>query len=107
MYRKNRVLKRMIEEHMNKGNSPTQKYNDKKYYMHSSMEFEKDTSTIKDHSRSVTNTKLFNGNKIRNHRGSTGNLHSYYQAQTSTSGSQRASMTTKINSSSTPFKCEK
>ena len=102
MYRKNRALKRMIEEHMHKNQSPEPREKPKRYYYHSSMEFEKDASSFKGGEVTNHTVKLINGN-VHSLRSSTGNLHTNYNSHTPVSGSHRGSVTTKFNSSSTPF----
>ena len=92
----------MIEEHINKNQDPATKTKSKKYNVHSSMDFEKETSSSRREMDNINPTKGANGN-IARPRGSTGDLKSYYNQQTPVSYSHKESITTKYNSNWTPF----
>ena len=102
MYRKNRVLKKMIEEHVNKNHDSGSKSKSKRYYVHSSMDFDKEMIDSNKNMDVIKPTKGANGNIVRA-RGSTGDLKTYYNQQTPASYSHKESVTTKYNSNGTPF----
>lgn len=102
MYRKNRVLKKMIEEHMTtKNQSPDVKSKPKRYYHHSSMEFNNENADLKN-GEVYKNPSQINGN-ITSLRTSAGNMNTYYSSQTPKSQTNRESSASKMNYSSTPF----
>lgn len=107
MYRKNRVLKKMIQEHMSiKSQSPPEKYKPQRYYQHSSMEFNQEKINIKPNEFLKNPSRVVNGN-TQSMRSSAGNLNTYYSSQTPFSGSNRETSTSKLNYTSTPFSNQK
>jgi len=96
------VLKKMIDEHMNtQDQSSKNNYKPKRYYQHSSMEFNQDSNEIRGGGY-YKHPSQVNGN-VQSIRSSGGNLNTHYSSHTPASGSNTGSSTSKINCSNTPY----